>query len=127
MMRLTGSPSAIQTFSHLKFVAYRGNQNPFEQSLRREAVEIATVLIEIVFLVCEVRLTLLQKRLGIPKLKPEKSSDLLTRERALSIALQRSGERAARDVGPGGLQTLRDVLRACCEIAASRRIASPTR
>jgi len=38
-----------------------------QQSLRSDAIEIATVLLKIFFVVGEVRLTFLQKRLGIPQ------------------------------------------------------------
>jgi putative transposase len=85
------SRNCLRCASGLKFVAYcRRDQNPFEQiqagcvadrsergssaetcrkrrSLRRDAIQIATVLLEIFFGVCEVRLTLLQKRLGVPQ------------------------------------------------------------
>jgi hypothetical protein len=58
--------------------------------------------------VCEVRLTLLQKRLGVPQRQPEKSADLITRERTIAIAFERdSFERTARHVAPRSLQTCR--------------------
>jgi hypothetical protein len=65
--------------------------------LRRDAIEIATVLLKILFVVCEVRLTLLQERLGIPQRQPEKLTDLVARERAVAIASSATASSAPRD------------------------------
>jgi hypothetical protein len=82
------------------------------RSSRRAAIEIAAVPFEIIFVVGEVRLTLLQERLRSPERQPEHTPDLLAAERSVPIALQSNGfERAAGHVPPRDLQSPGDIFR----------------
>jgi hypothetical protein len=58
--------------------------------LRRDAIEIATVLLKIFFVVCEVRLALLQERFRLPERQPKDASDLLAAKRTAPFSQRRA-------------------------------------
>jgi hypothetical protein len=80
--------------------------------LRCDAIEIATVLLEIFCVVCEIRPPLLQKRFGVAEREPENASDLIAAQRSAAVSLDGNGfEHSTREIAPCRPQDLGDVLR----------------
>ena len=80
--------------------------------MRCDGTEITTVLLEIFFVVCEIRPPLLQKRFGVPEREPENTSDLIAAQRSAAVSLNGNGfEHSTREIAPCRLQDLGDVVR----------------
>src|SRR6185369_9039261 len=88
-----------------------GARYPRRPSSEHEAIEVSTILLEVLLRVGKIGLTLLEERFRLPEREPEEPFHLAACQRPFTVPLYGDGlEGTSGHITPCELQALRDVL-----------------